>query len=241
MEKYLELQQDIITMGDDKELPGFIGKNRCLFSVDLSFDLINGLPILTTNTIDLGDVLKLIISSLNNVDNYPIPAFESGYCHPGFHKFLSHSGMYNLNTRTIPSNDMDNIKQDYRYKLPRTLTKEEFESKLPTSYLDIKIYQPTAEVFKEAALDITFYSALLMIYAERVNMIPRYVHWSCGHAYIRKQNFSAVKNQLDRKPFKLPKLVINNNVKNIKDYTLNDFQLYGYESHTPLIVNEELV
>tara|TARA_R110002012_G_scaffold314219_4_gene526690 strand:- start:856 stop:1581 length:726 start_codon:yes stop_codon:yes gene_type:complete len=241
MEKYLELQQNIITTGNDKEGPGFIGKNRSLFSVDLSFDLNDGLPILTTNQIDLGDVLTLIIKALNNIDNYPLPTFESGYCHHGFHKFLGFNQMYNLNTRNIPTSHMDSIREEYRYKLPRTLTKEEFESKLPTMYLDIKVYQPTAEVFTEAALDITFYSTLLMIFAERVNMIPRFVHWSCGHAYITKQNFSAVKNQLNRKPFKLPKLVINGNVANIRDYTLNDFQLYGYESHTALVVNKELV
>lgn len=241
MEKYLELQQNIITMGNDREGPGFIGKNRTLFGVDLSFDLREGLPILTTNQMDLGEVLKSLIIALENPENHPLPSVLIDYRHSGFYKFHCYTQTYILNTQDILSNDMVSITEDYRYKLPRTLSKEEFKSKLPTKYLDIKVFQPQAEVFNEAAFDITFYSVLVMLLAERANMVPRFIFWSCGHSYIREQNFSAVKTQLNRKPFKLPKLVINSNVKDIKEYTLNDFQLYGYESHTALVVNQELV
>jgi len=37
--------------------------------------------------------------------------------------------------------------------------------------------------------------------------------------------------QLSREPFPLPKMILNPEIKNIFDFTFEDFTLEGYEAH----------
>lgn len=54
-----------------------------------------------------------------------------------------------------------------------------------------------------------------------------------GHIYIN--HLTAVKRQLERAPYPLPKLVITDRgQQEIDDFKLSDFQLHGYRSHGPI-------
>lgn len=241
MEQHLDLQRLILTMGNKKD-SNYHGKMLSVFGANMKFDLREGLPLSTTNQIDLGVILKDLINELNNSNNDELTPFSiECYNYLGFYKFVGHYELYNLDTPNIPTNEMEEIRDTYRYKLPRTLSSDEFESKLPKQYLDMKLYIPKCDIFKECNYNIAFYSTLLMILAERANMVPRFLFWSCGHVTLDENYISAAKTELERTPFSLPKLMINPNVKSYKDYTLNDFQLYEYESHRPIVVNTELV
>ncbi|MEK6828265.1 MAG: thymidylate synthase, partial [Nanoarchaeota archaeon] len=44
-------------------------------------------------------------------------------------------------------------------------------------------------------------------------------------------HFEQVKEQLSRKPFPLPKLWLNPEIKNIDDFTMDDIKLENYQFH----------
>ncbi len=50
-----------------------------------------------------------------------------------------------------------------------------------------------------------------------------------GDAHIYEDHFDAVKEQLQRTSKKFPKLHLNKDVKNIDDFTMNDFEVIGYD------------
>jgi thymidylate synthase len=60
-----------------------------------------------------------------------------------------------------------------------------------------------------------------------------FVH-TLGDAHIYKDHLDQVKLQLSREPKALPKMMINKDVKDINDFTYDDFELVGYDPH-PLI------
>ena len=52
-----------------------------------------------------------------------------------------------------------------------------------------------------------------------------------GDAHLYSNHMEQVNEQLSRKPFPLPVMKINSEVKSIFDFTFDDFELVGYEAH----------
>ena len=57
-----------------------------------------------------------------------------------------------------------------------------------------------------------------------------FIH-TLGDAHIYSNHFSQVKEQLSRKPFPLPRLVINSEIKDINKFQYSDFKLEDYQAH----------
>lgn len=57
-----------------------------------------------------------------------------------------------------------------------------------------------------------------------------FVHTS-GDAHIYHNQFDAVNTQLSREPRPLPQLKLNPDIKNIFDFTYDDFEIVGYDPH----------
>lgn len=57
-----------------------------------------------------------------------------------------------------------------------------------------------------------------------------FVH-TFGDAHIYTNHFEQIQLQLSREPKALPKLTINPDIKNIFDFTFDDFNLEGYDPH----------
>ena len=58
-----------------------------------------------------------------------------------------------------------------------------------------------------------------------------FVH-TLGDAHIYLNHIDQVKLQLTRKPYSLPTMKLNPNVKNILDFRFEDFELVDYQSHS---------
>ena len=102
--------------------------------------------------------------------------------------------------------------------------------------LSCQMYQRSADMFLGVPFNIASYALLQSILANILNLIPgEFVH-TFGDAHIYKNSIEQVKEQLTREPKKLPKLMMPNleSINALKNCTVNDFVLEGYESHSAL-------
>jgi len=108
-----------------------------------------------------------------------------------------------------------------------------FQFKVINGFLDLQLYQRSADLALGVPFNITSYSLLLSIIANECGLIPRYFIHSFGDLHIYKNHFDGLKIQLDRVPKKLPKLKITNksllNKKGLCNFNMNDIELIDYE------------
>ncbi|HLC50711.1 MAG TPA: thymidylate synthase [Candidatus Nanoarchaeia archaeon] len=97
--------------------------------------------------------------------------------------------------------------------------------------LSLQMYQRSCDMFLGVPFNIASYSLLLHMVAQATGLkAGEFVH-TLGDAHIYNNHFDQVKEQLSRKPFPLPKLWLNPEIKNINDFKMEDIKLEGYESH----------
>ena len=97
--------------------------------------------------------------------------------------------------------------------------------------LSCQLYQRSADVFLGVPFNIASYALLTMMIAQVCDMEPGdFVH-SFGDVHLYSNHFEQAKLQLSRTPFALPKMQINPAVKDIFDFSFEDFELKDYQSH----------
>jgi thymidylate synthase len=97
--------------------------------------------------------------------------------------------------------------------------------------LSCQLYQRSADIFLGVPFNIASYALLLMMVAQVTNLeVGEFVH-TFGDAHIYLNHFDQVDEQLSRKPFALPTMNINSNVKDIFSFTYDDFELINYQAH----------
>ena len=102
------------------------------------------------------------------------------------------------------------------------------------SRLSCQLYQRSADVFLGVPFNIASYALLTMMIAQVCNLEPgEFVH-SFGDVHLYSNHFEQAELQLTRKPYALPRMKINPEVKNIFDFKFEDFELLNYESHPPI-------
>lgn len=100
--------------------------------------------------------------------------------------------------------------------------------------LSLQMYQRSCDMFLGVPFNIASYSLLLSMVAQVTGLKPGdFVH-VLADSHIYHNHFEQVREQLSRKPFKLPKLWLNPEIKNIDDFKMEDINLENYESHPPI-------
>ena len=97
--------------------------------------------------------------------------------------------------------------------------------------LSCQLYQRSGDVFLGVPFNIASYSLLLAMVAQVCDLEPyEFVH-TFGDAHIYLNHVDQIHEQLTRTPRKLPKLVLNPEVKDIFDFKYEDIKIEDYDPY----------
>lgn len=97
--------------------------------------------------------------------------------------------------------------------------------------LSCQLYQRSADIFLGVPFNIASYALFTMMVAQVCDLgYGDFIH-TFGDAHIYNNHFEQLELQLSRDPKPLPKMILNPAVKNIFDFTYDDFTLNDYDPH----------
>jgi len=97
--------------------------------------------------------------------------------------------------------------------------------------LSCQLYQRSADAFLGVPFNIASYALLVLMVAQVTDLEPgEFVH-TFGDAHIYNNHLEQIDLQLTRKPKNLPEMILNPEIKNIFDFTYQDFTLKDYTPH----------
>ncbi len=97
--------------------------------------------------------------------------------------------------------------------------------------LSCQLYQRSADIFLGVPFNIASYALFTMMMAQVCGYeAGEFIH-TFGDAHIYNNHMEQVELQLSREPRALPKMIINPEVKDIFDFTFDDFTLTDYNPY----------
>jgi len=97
--------------------------------------------------------------------------------------------------------------------------------------LSCQLYQRSADIFLGVPFNIASYALLTMMLAQVCDLEPGdFVH-TLGDAHLYTNHQEQVELQLSRDPLPLPQMKLNPEIKDIFDFTFDDFELVDYQHH----------
>ncbi len=97
--------------------------------------------------------------------------------------------------------------------------------------LSCQMYQRSADTFLGVPFNIASYALLTMMIAQVTGLkVGDFVH-TFGDTHLYLNHLEQVELQLSREPKPLPTMKINPKIKNLEDFTIDDFTLEGYDPH----------
>lgn len=255
MKQYLELLDHILTHGTDKEDRTGTG-TRSVFGYQMRFNLADGFPLLTTKKLHLKSIIYELLWFLKGDTNVKYLQ-EHGV--RIWNEWADENGdlghIYGYQWRSWPAYDgtfidqiseaIDQIKNNpsSRRIIVSAWNVADIPSmKLPPCHaffqfyvadgrLSLQLYQRSADTFLGVPFNIASYALLLMMVAQVTGLeAGDFVH-TLGDTHIYRNLFEQARLQLTREPRKLPRMIINPDVKSIFDFKYEDFELVDYDPH----------
>jgi len=261
MKQYLDLLDHVLKNGtrkSDRTGTGTIS----VFGYQMRFDLNEGFPVMTTKKLHLRSIIHELLWFLkgetnikylndNKVTIWNEWADENGDLGP----------IYGYQWRSWPTADGQHIDQisqlvnsiktnpDSRRHLINAWNVGEinkmalppchilFQFYVADGRLSCQLYQRSADIFLGVPFNIASYALLTLMMAQVCGLKPGdFVH-TFGDAHIYLNHIDQVNLQLLRKPFPLPEMKLNPEIKSIFDFKFEDFELVNYQAH-PTIKGE---
>ncbi len=102
--------------------------------------------------------------------------------------------------------------------------------------LNAVLNQRSQDVLVANNWNVTQYAVLIHMFAQVSGLVPGELVHVIADAHIYDRHIPLVKELINRVPFPAPKLVVNRDVKNFYDFSVDDFILENYQAH-PQIKN----
>ena len=100
--------------------------------------------------------------------------------------------------------------------------------------LSCQLYQRSADLFLGVPFNIASYALLTHMVAHVTGYkVGEFIH-TFGDLHIYQNHLEQLHTQIWREPKPLPQLRIKRDVKDIVDFTIDDFELIGYDPHPPI-------
>ena len=253
MKAYLDLLDHLLKNGvvrDDRTGTGTLG----CFGYQMRFDLSKGFPVTTTKKLHLRSIIHELLWFLqgdtnikylkeNGVRIWDDWADENGDLGP----------VYGYQWRSWPNPDgsstdqilkvIDSIKNNpYSRRHVVSAWNPSFidDMALPPCHclfqfhvsegkLNCQLYQRSADTFLGVPFNIASYALLTMMMAQVCGLAPgEFVH-TFGDVHLYSNHVEQAREQISRTPGSLPTMLMNPKVKNLFDFTHEDFTLINYE------------
>ena len=255
MRQYLDLMRHILEHGTHKNDRTGTG-TLSIFGPQLRFDLQAGFPLLTTKKVHLKSIIHELLWFLkgetnirylkeNGVSIWDEWADEKGELGP----------VYGYQWRSWPAPDGRHIDQmakviedigrnpDSRRLIVSAWNVADLESMalmpchaffqfyVADGKLSCQLYQRSADLFLGVPFNIASYAALTLMVAQVCDLrLGEFVH-TFGDTHLYLSHLEQAREQLSRQPRALPRMILNPEIRNLFDFTYEDFNLVGYEPH----------
>jgi len=255
MKQYLDLMSHVYENGTVKTDRTGTG-TKSVFGYQMRFDLSEGFPVVTTKKLHLRSIIHELLWFLkgdtnigylkdNGVKIWDEWADEDGNLGP----------VYGSQWRSWPTakgQHIDQISQvieqikntpDSRRLIVSAWNVGEIENMaLPPCHaffqfyvadgkLSCQLYQRSADIFLGVPFNIASYALLNMMMAQVTGLeVGDFIH-TLGDAHLYSNHMEQTRLQLSRETLPLPTMKLNPDIDNLFDFTFDDFELVGYESH----------
>ena len=253
--EYLYLLDDVLNSGvktDDRTGTGTLS----VFGRQMRFNLSEGFPLLTTKKVHFKSIIHELIWIIsgdtnikylkeNNVRIWDEWSDENGDLGPVYGAQWRHwetgDGFYidqldhairqiknNPSSRRIIVSSWNPSKLGFMALPPCHMI---FQFYVRKDRLSCHLYQRSGDMFLGIPFNIASYSLLTHMIAQVCDLeVGEFVH-TIGDAHIYLNHIGQVEEQLKRKPYELPKLWLNPDIKDIDDFKYSDIEILDYKSH----------
>ncbi len=255
MKQYLELMQDILDNGTDKEDRTGTG-TRSVFGRQMRFDLSKGFPLVTTKKLHLRSIIHELLWFLNGDTN---TRYLKDHGVSIWDEWADDKGdlgpVYGHQWRSWPTPSGENIDQisevlaqikntpDSRRMIVSAWNVGQipdmalppchllFQFYVANGKLSCQLYQRSADFFLGVPFNIASYALLTHMVAQQANLEVGDFVWTGGDVHLYSNHFEQANLQLSRDTLALPQLQIARKPASLFDYQYEDFEIIGYQSH----------
>jgi thymidylate synthase len=255
MQQYLDLMGHVLEHGNRKQDRTGTG-TLSVFGPQLRFDLQAGFPLLTTKKVHLKSIIHELLWFLrgetntrylkeNGVSIWDEWADEHGELGP----------VYGYQWRSWPAPDGRHIDQISKVigeiknnpnsrrllvsawnvadldKMALMPCHAFFQFYVAGGKLSCQLYQRSADLFLGVPFNIASYALLTLMVAQVCDLQPgEFIH-ALGDTHLYSNHLAQAREQLARKPRKLPVMKLNPSIRNIFDFKYEDFTLEAYDPY----------
>ncbi|KOX53882.1 hypothetical protein ADL19_15030 [Streptomyces purpurogeneiscleroticus] len=130
--------------------------------------------------------------------------------------------------RSIEDRDWRGLRDRYGTKAVETMLDLD---EVPERYVDLQLYQRSADVFLGVPFNIASYALLLTLIAREVGMEPGEFVWTGGDTHLYSNHLDQARLQLQREERALPSVRIRDGAPGIFEIQASDIELIGYDPH----------